>query len=132
MDHNNVRNGLRNTKRTAQGHSENEWNLTSGVVLLHVIVHPHTRTAAHTRALLQQFNWEFLTNLLTALISLQATISSLPTWRTGCVHSALTTITEGVRTCLGSKVADFFDRGTQKLISWYDKCLNSIDDDTEK
>jgi transposase len=32
--------------------------LTSDVVPLHDNVRPHTRTAARTRALLEQFNWE--------------------------------------------------------------------------
>jgi hypothetical protein len=32
---------------------------------------------------------------------------------------------EGVRTRLSLQAADFFDTGIEKLIPWYDKCLNS-------
>jgi hypothetical protein len=32
---------------------------------------------------------------------------------------------EGVKTWLSSMAADLFDTGIQKLIPWYDKCLNS-------
>jgi hypothetical protein len=32
---------------------------------------------------------------------------------------------EGVKTWLSSQVADFFDRGIQKLIPWYNKCISS-------
>jgi histone-lysine N-methyltransferase SETMAR len=38
---------------------------------------------------------------------------------------------EGVKTWLRSQAADFFDTGMQKLIPWYDKCLNSSDDYVE-
>jgi hypothetical protein len=36
------------------------------------------------------------------------------------------------KTWLSSQVADFFDTGIQKLISCYDKCLNSGGDYIEK
>jgi hypothetical protein len=39
---------------------------------------------------------------------------------------------EGVKTWLSSQVTDFFDTGIQKLISCYDKCLNSGSDYVEK
>jgi hypothetical protein len=39
---------------------------------------------------------------------------------------------EGVKTWLSSQAADFFDTGMQKLIPWYDKCLNSGGDYIEK
>jgi hypothetical protein len=51
--------------------------LTSIVVLLHDDAHPHT--AAHTRALLEHFNWEMCDHQF----SLQATTHI---WRTGCNH----------------------------------------------
>jgi hypothetical protein len=39
---------------------------------------------------------------------------------------------DGVKTCLSSQVADFFEIGIQKLISRYDKCLNSSGNYVEK
>jgi hypothetical protein len=39
-------------------------------------------------ALLEHFNWVFLTTLLTALISVWATANCLPSWRTGWDHSS--------------------------------------------
>jgi hypothetical protein len=39
---------------------------------------------------------------------------------------------EGVKTWLSSQVTDFFDTSIQKLISRYDKCLNSGGDYVEK
>jgi histone-lysine N-methyltransferase SETMAR len=39
---------------------------------------------------------------------------------------------EGVKMWLSSQAADFFDRGIQKLILRYDKCLNSSSDYGEK
>jgi hypothetical protein len=38
---------------------------------------------------------------------------------------------EGAETWLSSQVADFFDKGTQKLIPWY-MCLNFNSDYVEK
>jgi hypothetical protein len=64
--------------------------LTSSVVLLHDNVCLHKSTAARTPALLQHFNWQLFDFLLTALISLRATTSCLPTWRTDqdkCLNS---------------------------------------------
>jgi hypothetical protein len=39
---------------------------------------------------------------------------------------------EGVEMWLSPQMADFFDRGLQKLIPQYDKCLNSGSDYVEK
>jgi hypothetical protein len=39
---------------------------------------------------------------------------------------------KGVKTWLRSQVANFFDTGIQKLITRYDKCLNSRSDYVEK
>jgi hypothetical protein len=39
---------------------------------------------------------------------------------------------EGVETWLSSIAADFFDKGIQKLIPRYDRCLNSGGDYVEK
>jgi hypothetical protein len=73
-------------------HKTRRGMLTSGVALLNDSARPHTSTAARTRVLLQRFNWNCLTILLTALISLRATTTCLlvPTWRTGCDHRAST------------------------------------------
>jgi hypothetical protein len=58
------------------------------------VVHPNDNTRSHTsactQALLEHFNWSCLTSLLTALISLLATTTHLPTWRTGCDYGAST------------------------------------------
>jgi transposase len=57
-DHNNVIGVFRNTeKKNVYGHSQKRHGiLTSGVVLLHD--NALTHTAARTRALLEQCNWE--------------------------------------------------------------------------
>jgi hypothetical protein len=39
---------------------------------------------------------------------------------------------EGIKPWLSSQAADFFDTSIQKLIRWFDKCLNSGDDYVEK
>jgi hypothetical protein len=73
-DHNNVRSGLRNAKKNCVGpaiQNKRCGMLTYGVVLLHDNVSLHTRTAACTPALLDNFNWE--------LFSFRATTISLPT-----------------------------------------------------
>jgi transposase len=91
--------------------------LTSGVVLLHDNACLHT--AAHTRALLEHFNWELFdhqpyspdiapsnyhlfTNLKNRLQSQRI--------------SSNEELIEDVKTRLSSQVADFFDTGIQKLI----------------
>jgi hypothetical protein len=38
---------------------------------------------------------------------------------------------ESVKLWLRSQMTDFFDTGIQKLIPWYDKCLNSGGDNVE-
>jgi hypothetical protein len=48
--------------------------MTDGVVLLHDNGRPHTSRAARTRALLEHLTRSCLATLLTALISLRATI----------------------------------------------------------
>jgi hypothetical protein len=62
--------------------------LTSGVVLPHDNAHSHT--AAHTEHCWSISTGSCLTTLFTALISLWATTTCSPTWRTGCNHSAST------------------------------------------
>jgi hypothetical protein len=52
------------------------WNADIWVVFLHDNYGPHT--AAHTRALLEHFNWELFDHHLTALILLQETTTCLP------------------------------------------------------
>jgi hypothetical protein len=41
-------------------------------------------------------------------------------------------LVEGVKTWLSSQVADFLDKGIQKLVPWYDMCLSSGGDYVEK
>jgi hypothetical protein len=60
--------------------------LTYCVVLLHDNARPHT--TARTRALPEHFNLELFDHPLTALISLRATTTCLPIWRTCQDHRA--------------------------------------------
>jgi hypothetical protein len=53
--------------------------LTYSVLVVLLQDNEHVHTAARTRALLEHFNWSFLTTLLTALILLQVTTIYLPT-----------------------------------------------------
>jgi hypothetical protein len=61
--------------------------LTSGVVLLHDNARIQLFTLGHCWSILIG---SCLTTLLTTLISLRATATCLPTWRTDCYHSAST------------------------------------------
>jgi hypothetical protein len=100
--------------------------LTYGVVLLHDNVRPHT--AAHTRALLEHFNWELFDHP-----PYRPDLTSyLKNWFTSRCFNNIDKFTEGVKTWLGSQEADFFHRDIQKLIPQYEKCLNSSSGYTEK
>jgi hypothetical protein len=73
---------LKKLRRTIQNTSREM--VTFSVVLIHANARPHT--AACPRALrISTTSW--LTTFLTALISFRATITCLPTWRTGWDHS---------------------------------------------
>jgi transposase len=106
--------------------------LTPGVVLLHDNARSHI--AARTRALLENFNWElfdhppYSPDLATSDYRLFTCLSN---WLRSQRFND-NELLEGVKTWLSSQVADFFHTGIQKLISRYDKCLNSGGDYFEK
>jgi histone-lysine N-methyltransferase SETMAR len=105
--------------------------LTSGVVLLHDNVRPHT--AAHTRVLLQHFNWElsdhppYSPDLAPSDYHL-CTRTYLKNWLRSQPFGN-NELMEGVKT-YSSQAADFFDTGIQKFIPRY-KCLSSGGDYVE-
>jgi hypothetical protein len=97
------------------------------VVLLHGNVGPDTTVALDHCWSISTGNC--LTTHLTALILLQATTTCLllPTWRTGCYHSASTVMRSWwklSKTWLSEQAAAFFDTGIQNLNPWYDKYLS--------
>ena len=98
--------------------------LTKGIILLHGNAQSHT--AARTNALIKLFNWEIFDhppyspdlapndyNLFTKMVWLA----------TQCLHTN-EELTDGVNNWLHNLVATFFEKGLQKLVSRYDKCLN--------
>jgi transposase len=107
--------------------------MTPGVVLLHDNERPHT--AARTRALLEHFNWEFFDqpsyspDLAPSYYHL---FIYLRKWVGSQLFNNNVQLMEGVKTCLSSQAADFFDTGVQKLVPQYDKWLNFGDDYFEK
>jgi hypothetical protein len=119
MGHSNVGSVLRNTKITSQG----QWHpVLCSCVTLHIRSHS-SAAAAFQMGVFDQTAYSPdiapSDNLL------------LETWRIICCHRTSTLLKEGVRSCLGSNAADFFDTGVQKLILLYGKCLNSACDDSE-
>jgi hypothetical protein len=94
----------------------------------------HPCTAAHTRAVLEHFNWELFDNspyspyLASSDYHLFAYLKN---WL-GSQRFTNNELMEGVKTWLSSQVADFFDTGIQILICLYDQCLNSGGDYVEK
>jgi transposase len=106
--------------------------LISGVVLLSDNAHP--RTAACTRALLEHFHWELFDDSPYSPY-LAASEYHLSTYLKNRLRSQRFKNNEFmgyVKTWLSSQTADFFDTGTQKLISRYKNCLNSGCDCTER
>jgi histone-lysine N-methyltransferase SETMAR len=107
--------------------------LTSGVVLLHDNARPHT--PAHTRAVLENFNWEFdhppYSPVLAPSDYHLFTRTYVKNWLRSQRLNNNEALMEGVKTWLSSEVADFSDTGIQ-LIPRNDKCLNSGGDYVEK
>jgi hypothetical protein len=102
---------------------------TSGVVLL------HDNASPHTRALLEHFNWELFDHPPynpDLAPSDHHLFSYLNNWSRSQRFNSIEDLIEGVKACLSSHTADFFDTGTQKLIPRYDKCLSSGGDYVEK
>jgi transposase len=94
-------------------------------VLLHDNARPHK--AAHTRALLQHFNWKLFDHPAYSpdlAPSNYHLFTYMKNWlRSQCFNSNKE-LMEGVKTWLSKQAADFFVTGIQKLIPCY-KCLNS-------
>jgi hypothetical protein len=99
---------------------------TSGIVLLHDNVCLHT--VARTWALLEHFNWEpfdhhpYSPDLTPSNYHL---FTYLKNWLGSQCFNNNEELMEGIKTRLSSYAADFIDTGIQKLIPWYDKCINS-------
>jgi hypothetical protein len=102
--------------------------LTSSVVLLQDNVHLHT--VARTWALLEHFKWELFDHLpyspdLAPSSYHLFTRTYLKNWFGSQHFDNNEGLMEGVKTWLSPHAVDFFDRGIQKLIPRYNKCLNS-------
>jgi hypothetical protein len=104
--------------------------LTSGVVLLHDNVRPHS--AARTRALLEHSNWE-LSDHPPYSPDLAPSDYHLFIYLKNWLGSQLfnNELMEGVKMWLSSQAADFLDTGIQKLLPLC-KRLNSDGDYVEK
>jgi hypothetical protein len=91
--------------------------LTYGVVLAHDNARPHT--AARTPELLEHFNWELFDHLPCSpdLAPSDYHLFTHPkNWLRSKPLNKNEEFMEGVKTWLSSQVADFFDKGIQKLI----------------
>jgi hypothetical protein len=109
--------------------------LTSGVVLLHDNLHPHTTSCI--QAPLDHFNWVLFGHPSYSPDHAPSdyhlfTHTYLKNWlRSQCFNNN-EELMEGVKIWRSSQAIDFFDRGIQKRILRYDKCLNSHSDYVEK
>ncbi|KAJ4436753.1 hypothetical protein ANN_16885 [Periplaneta americana] len=116
---------LRKLQRAIQ--NKRRGMLTTGVVLLHDNARPHT--ARRTAAVLTEFGWELFDQPpyspdlapsdFHVFLHLKKFLSSGE--RFGNDEELKTSVTRWFH----SQAAEFYDRGIQKLIPRYDKCLNS-------
>jgi hypothetical protein len=92
-------------------------------------------TAARTRPLLEHFSWE-LSDHPPCNPDLDPSdyhqVTYLKNWLRSQRFNNNEELMEGVKTWLSSQAADFFVTGINKLISRYDKCLNSGGDRVAK
>jgi transposase len=99
--------------------------LTKGVVLLQDNARPHT--AARTKALLQQFNWETFEHppyrpyLAPSDYHL---FTKMKVWLANERFKTNEELLDGVKNWLGTLAAPFCDEGMQNLVRRYNKCLN--------
>jgi histone-lysine N-methyltransferase SETMAR len=99
--------------------------LTKGSVLLHDNTRPHTM--ARTNALISLFSWDifdhppYSPNL--ALTDYHF-FTKMKVWLATHHFHTNEEIMDGVNNWLLNLAAPFFDKGLQKLMSWYDKCLH--------
>ncbi|PNE09423.1 hypothetical protein B7P43_G15432 [Cryptotermes secundus] len=109
--------------------------LSAGIVFLHDNARPHM--ARRTASLLQEFSWEVFNHPPYSLDLAPSDFHlflHLKKFLSGerqhfeNDREAEIVVTQWVQ----SQAADFYDTGIQKLVPWYDKCLNSGGDYVEK
>jgi histone-lysine N-methyltransferase SETMAR len=109
--------------------------LIFGVVLLHDNAYPHTSTHAHTRPLLELFNWTFFDHPPYSPVVAPSDyhlFTYMTNWlRSQCFNNNEKLMEDAKRVWLSSQVVDFFDTVIQKLIP-QSKCVNSACDYAEK
>jgi histone-lysine N-methyltransferase SETMAR len=105
--------------------------LSAGIVFLHDNARPHT--VRWTASLLQEFSWEVFNH---PSYSLDLAPSDFHLFlHLKKFHQRFENDREAemvVTQWFKSQAADFYDTGIQKLVSRYDKCLNSGDEYVEK
>jgi len=107
--------------------------LTKGVVLLHNNARPHT--TAHTNALIKLLNWKIFDHPPYSPDLAPSDYHLLTKMKVRLATQRFHTnkeLMDGVNNWLHNLVAPFFDEGLQKLVSWYDKCLNADGNYVEK
>jgi histone-lysine N-methyltransferase SETMAR len=96
-------------------------------------VWPHTE--AHTYALIKLFNWEIFDHppYSPDLKPIDYHVfTKMKVWLATQHFHTNEELMDGVNNCLHNLAASFFDEGLQKLVSWYDKCLNMDGNYVEK
>ena len=107
--------------------------LTKGAILLHDNAQPYTM--ACTNALIKHFNWEifdhppYSPNLAPSDYHL---FTKMKAWLSTQRFHTNKELMVGVNNWLHKFTAPFFDEGLQKLVSWYDKCVNVDGNNVEK
>jgi histone-lysine N-methyltransferase SETMAR len=101
----------------------------AGMLTKGVLLHDNAQsyTAARTNALIKLFNWEILDHLSYSpdlapsdnhLFTKMKILLGTQRFHTN------EELMDGVNNWLHNLAAPFFDERLQKLVSWYDKCLN--------
>jgi hypothetical protein len=130
-DHSDVRSVLRNTRKLRRD-IQNKRHGTQ-TVLLHDNACPHT--VVSTRAHLENLNWELFDHppYSPDLAPSDYHLFTYPkNWLRSQLIKSNEELMEVVKTWLSSQAADFFDRGIQKFIPHYGRCLSSGGDYVEK
>ena len=105
---------------------------TRNVVLLHDNTRPHT--AAATKRLVKRFQWEVFGHPLSSVWTWFPVIFiSFLVWN-GCRRTTFwhNELQISIENWLKAQAAGFYDEGTGKLVSHYEKCLRRSDDYVEK
>jgi len=85
------------------------------------------QTAAHTNALIKLFNWEIFDHppySLDLAPSDYHLFAKMKVWLATQRFHTNKELMDGVNNWLHNLAAPFFDKGLQKLVSQYNKCLN--------